>query len=88
MHAAMILAARLPPSHRVILIERNSHFNRKSPLTQTSMSFRASPSTLDTSTRHLCHIPQYLTKHSLADRSMGGAQPLVLYRYTTAAFPA
>ncbi|KDN45311.1 hypothetical protein K437DRAFT_294604 [Tilletiaria anomala UBC 951] len=27
MHAAAVLAARLPPSHRVILIERNSHFN-------------------------------------------------------------
>ncbi|UZJ51899.1 hypothetical protein CBS101457_001219 [Exobasidium rhododendri] len=27
MHAASVLAQRLPPSHRVILIERNSHFN-------------------------------------------------------------
>ena len=27
MHAATVLAQRLPPSHRVILIERNSHFN-------------------------------------------------------------
>ena len=29
MHAASVLAARLPPTHRVILIERNSHFNRE-----------------------------------------------------------
>lgn len=28
MHAASVLAQKLPPSHRVILIERNSHFNR------------------------------------------------------------
>lgn len=28
MHAAMVLARKLPPSHRVILIERNTHFNR------------------------------------------------------------
>lgn len=27
MHAATVLAQKLPPSHRVILIERNSHFN-------------------------------------------------------------
>jgi NADH dehydrogenase FAD-containing subunit len=27
MHAASVLSQRLPPSHRVILIERNSHFN-------------------------------------------------------------
>ncbi|PWY97427.1 hypothetical protein BCV70DRAFT_213617 [Testicularia cyperi] len=27
MHAAAVLAQKLPPSHRVILIERNSHFN-------------------------------------------------------------
>ncbi|PWN89861.1 FAD/NAD(P)-binding domain-containing protein [Acaromyces ingoldii] len=27
MHAATVLAQRLPPSHRVILVERNSHFN-------------------------------------------------------------
>jgi NADH dehydrogenase FAD-containing subunit len=27
MHAATVLANKLPPSHRVILIERNSHFN-------------------------------------------------------------
>lgn len=27
MHAAMVLAKKLPPSHRVILVERNSHFN-------------------------------------------------------------
>ncbi|PWN27600.1 FAD/NAD(P)-binding domain-containing protein [Jaminaea rosea] len=27
MHAASVLAQKLPPSHRVILIERNSHFN-------------------------------------------------------------
>lgn len=27
MHAASVLANKLPPSHRVILIERNSHFN-------------------------------------------------------------
>ncbi|EPQ29158.1 uncharacterized protein PFL1_03445 [Pseudozyma flocculosa PF-1] len=27
MHAATVLAQRLPPSHRLILIERNSHFN-------------------------------------------------------------
>jgi hypothetical protein len=31
MHAASVLAQRLPPTHRVILIERNSHFNRKFP---------------------------------------------------------
>lgn len=30
LHAASVLSQRLPPSHRVILIERNSHFNRKS----------------------------------------------------------
>lgn len=30
MHAATVLAQKLPPSHRVILVERNSHFNRKS----------------------------------------------------------
>jgi NADH dehydrogenase FAD-containing subunit len=29
MHAASVLAQRLPPSHRVILVERNSHFNRE-----------------------------------------------------------
>lgn len=28
MHAAMVLARKLPPTHRVILIERNTHFNR------------------------------------------------------------
>ncbi|CDS00533.1 uncharacterized protein SPSC_02082 [Sporisorium scitamineum] len=27
MHAATVLAQKLPPTHRVILIERNSHFN-------------------------------------------------------------
>ena len=27
MHAAMVLAESLPPTHRVVLIERNSHFN-------------------------------------------------------------
>ena len=32
MHAASVLAQKLPPSHRVILIERNSHFNRESLL--------------------------------------------------------
>lgn len=31
MHAATVLAQRLPPSHRVVLIERNSHFNREFP---------------------------------------------------------
>ena len=30
-HAAMVLARKLPPTHRVILIERNTHFNRTSP---------------------------------------------------------
>lgn len=30
MHAATVLAQKLPPSHRLILIERNSHFNRES----------------------------------------------------------
>lgn len=28
MHCASVLAEQLPPGHRVILIERNSHFNR------------------------------------------------------------
>lgn len=28
LHAAMVLARKLPPTHRVILIERNTHFNR------------------------------------------------------------
>ncbi|KAK0543834.1 hypothetical protein OC846_006269 [Tilletia horrida] len=27
MHAATVLASKLPPSHRVILVDRNSHFN-------------------------------------------------------------
>lgn len=30
-HAVMVLARKLPPTHRVILIERNTHFNRTSP---------------------------------------------------------
>jgi len=25
----MVLAKKLPPTHRVILVERNSHFNRE-----------------------------------------------------------
>lgn len=34
MHAASVLAQRLPPSHRVILVERNSHFNRKNAIAE------------------------------------------------------
>ena len=69
MHAAMILARKLPPSHRVILIERNTHFNRTlsmaQPDMQTCMCFHDTLSYLGMNTKHLFHTRQFSLTHPL-----------------------
>ena len=69
MHAAMVLARKLPPTHRVILIERNTHFNRTlsvpQPDMQTCMCFPGTLSCLDMSTKHLFHTRQFSLTHPL-----------------------
>lgn len=70
MHAATVLAQRLPPSHRVILIERNSHMNRE----PTRRAPLASPSPVNS------FMPVYLlplpSSRSLrVPALLGGARP-------------
>ena len=69
MHAAMVLARKLPPTHRVILIERNTHFNRTlsmaQPDMQTCMCFHDTLSYLGMNTKHLFHTRQFSLTHPL-----------------------